>query len=230
MLKRRFALMTAASFLLSAGVALARSCTGVEEIGRYKNRFACPVNGGATVRPPDACAPKGGGSFQAGRAGNHFHNALDMNAPEKTAVLATKPGKVAIARANWQPTGMGSAVIIDHEDGDYSIYGHLDQVKVTEGACVKPGDVVGTVGFTGNASCLVEKGLGAHLHFAIIRAAAIGLADPDKLVRGEAPIAKAVKNGNDWLELGKEVFPGDILDLGIKDPEPILKNVAGCLR
>ncbi len=97
-------------------------------------------------------------------------------------------------------------------------------MKATKGACVKPGDLIGTVGYTGNGSCLKGKGLIAHLHFAVIRAAQIGLAD------GGKPIATAVKNGNDWLELAKEVFPGDNLDLGIKDPEPILKNVAGCLR
>ena len=119
---------------------------------------------------------------------------------------------------------MGNAVIIDHEDGDYSVYGHLAQLGVEKGACVKAGDVVGTVGFTGNAQCLKDKGLSSHLHFAVIRAAKIGLADDGK------PIATATKNADDWLALGKEVFPGDNLDLGIKDPQILLQNVAGCLK
>jgi murein DD-endopeptidase MepM/ murein hydrolase activator NlpD len=208
--------------LAESTTVLAQSCTKLEDIGKYKNAFVCPVSGGAKVRPSDACAPNGGGSFHAGREGNRYHNALDLNAAEKTDVVAAKPGKVAVANASFGK--MGATVIVDHEDGDYTVYGHLNEVRAKQGACVKPGDLIGTVGYTGNGACLKEKGLSAHLHFAVIRAAQMGLAD------GGKPIETAVRNGNDWLELAKEVFPGDTLDLGIKDPEPILKNLAGCLK
>lgn len=207
---------------VAPSVANDRPCGSLEDFGKYKNVFVCPVPGGAKVRPSDACAPNGGGSFRASRnGGKNYHNALDMNAPEKSNVAATKPGKIAVAGAFG---AMGNTVIIDHEDGDYSVYGHLGEVKVKKGACVKSADLIGSVGYTGNAECLKEKKLSPHLHFSIIRAAKSGLADDDK------PIANAVKNGTDWIELGKELFPGDILDLGIKDPEAILRNVSGCLK
>ncbi|WP_134500728.1 M23 family metallopeptidase [Microvirga pakistanensis] len=215
-------LVIAAPLAAISSAAFAQACATLDDMGKFKNTFVCPVKSGAKIRPSDACAPNGGGSFRAGREGNRYHNALDMNAAEKTDVLATKPGKIAVADANFGK--MGAAVIIDHEDGDYSVYGHLNEVKAKKGACVKAGDLIGTVGFTGNGVCLKEKGLSAHLHFAVIRAAQMGLADVDK------PIGSAVKNGNDWLELAKEIFPGDNLDLGIKDPELILTNVAGCLK
>jgi murein DD-endopeptidase MepM/ murein hydrolase activator NlpD len=206
---------------LSISEPVMAGCAAFDDVGKFKNTFVCPVKDGGTIRSGDACA-KDGGTFKAGRGTSKYHNALDINSTEGTSVLAAKPGKVAVASENWG--GMGTTVIIDHEDGDYSIYGHLKTLTVKKGACVSAGDVVGTVGYTGNADCLKTKSLPPHLHFGIVRAAKSGLAD------GTGPIAAATKNSEDWLQLGREIFPGDNLDLGVKDPEPILRNLAGCLK
>jgi len=215
-------IVVALIFFAGMRAAAAQSCVSLGDLGKFKNKFVCPVKGGAAVRSSDACAPNGGGTFKARRQGGKLHNALDMNAPEGTDVVASKPGKVAVAEPRFGD--MGSTVIIDHEDGDYSVYGHLAVIKSRKGACVTAGELIGSVGYTGNAQCLKDNKLSSHLHFAIIRATKSGLADAGR------PIEKAIKSSNDWLEIGKEFFPGDNLDLGIKDPQVILGNAKGCLH
>lgn len=209
-----------ASVCTRSGTQQAKSCTQ-QPSPSGRDTFACPVAGGGVSRGPDQCAAEGG-RVRSNRGSGHYHNALDINAAEGTNVLATKAGKVAVAAANWG--AMGNVVIIDHEDGDYSVYGHLKSLAVQPGDCVTAGKLVGTVGYTGNATCLKDKGLTAHLHFAVIRAAKIGLAD------GSGPIAAAVKNGNDWIEISREFLGNDVLDVGVKDPEQLLKRSPACLR
>ena len=73
--------------------------------------------------------------------------------------MATLPG---IATVVLSATGYGLHVIIDHGGGLSSLYGHLNTVVVVTGDYVDAGEVIGTVGSTGNAS-------GPHLHFEIRR-------------------------------------------------------------
>jgi murein DD-endopeptidase MepM/ murein hydrolase activator NlpD len=56
-----------------------------------------------------------------------------------------------------QPGGAGQYIRIDHGDGWMTEYMHLDTYGVPDGARVEQGDVIGTVGETGNTS-------GPHLH------------------------------------------------------------------
>ena len=91
--------------------------------------------------------------------GHHWHSGIDLAAARGTPVLATLPG---IATVILSATGYGLHVIIDHGGGLSSLYGHLDTVTVTTGAYVVGGEVIGTVGSSGNAT-------GPHLHFEIRR-------------------------------------------------------------
>jgi murein DD-endopeptidase MepM/ murein hydrolase activator NlpD len=59
-------------------------------------------------------------------------------------------------------TGYGLHVVIDHGGGLSSLYGHLDTALVMTGDFVTAGQVIGTVGSSGNAT-------GPHLHFEIRR-------------------------------------------------------------
>jgi murein DD-endopeptidase MepM/ murein hydrolase activator NlpD len=59
-------------------------------------------------------------------------------------------------------SGYGLHVIIDHGGGLSSLYGHLDTVVVASGDAVTAGEMIGTVGSTGNAT-------GPHLHFEVRR-------------------------------------------------------------
>ena len=91
--------------------------------------------------------------------GGHWHSGVDLAAARGTAVVATLPGITTVVLS---ATGYGLHVIIDHGGGLTSLYGHLDTAMITSGAYVLAGQVIGTVGATGNAT-------GPHLHFEIRR-------------------------------------------------------------
>jgi murein DD-endopeptidase MepM/ murein hydrolase activator NlpD len=65
-------------------------------------------------------------------------------------------------------------VALDHGEGLYTLYMHLDRADVAEGALVERGSIIGAVGSTGRAT-------GPHLHWsAQLRRARI---DPEVLLR-----------------------------------------------
>ncbi len=86
------------------------------------------------------------------------HRALDIAAPTGAPVTASDRG--VVIRAGWNNQGYGRFVIIDHKIDYMTLYAHLDTIFVREGDIVAPGQVIGTVGATGNAT-------GPHLHFEI---------------------------------------------------------------
>jgi len=53
-------------------------------------------------------------------------------------------------------------VVVDHGGGWQTRYAHLKRIKVKEGKKVDRGDVIGTVGKSGNAT-------GNHLHYEVLR-------------------------------------------------------------
>jgi murein DD-endopeptidase MepM/ murein hydrolase activator NlpD len=65
-----------------------------------------------------------------------------------------------VIRAGWNDQGYGNFVIIDHNIDYLTLYAHLDQIVVKEKDVVAQGQVIGTVGSTGNST-------GPHLHFEI---------------------------------------------------------------
>ena len=89
--------------------------------------------------------------------GRKFHKGLDIDLETGDAVVAALPGKVRIARYN---KGYGNMVVISHEGGLETLYGHMSQLDVTEGQIVSSGQQIGLGGSTGQST-------GAHLHFEI---------------------------------------------------------------
>jgi hypothetical protein len=87
-----------------------------------------------------------------------WHWGQDFEAPYNTEVFATGDGKVI--EAGWDSGGFGNYVLIDHEDGFRTTYGHLSSIKVTTGLSIKRGDLVGLSGSSGTSS-------GPHLHYQI---------------------------------------------------------------
>jgi len=58
-------------------------------------------------------------------------------------ITASAPGVVIYAR---EFLSMGNMVILDHQDGYYTIYGHLSQVTVSPDDVLEPGEQVGRAG------------------------------------------------------------------------------------
>jgi murein DD-endopeptidase MepM/ murein hydrolase activator NlpD len=84
-----------------------------------------------------------------------FHSGLDIAAPSGTPVVATATGTVV--SAGWNG-GYGKAIVIQHNDTQQTLYGHLSEISVQPGQQITQGTVIGLVGSTGNST-------GPHLHF-----------------------------------------------------------------
>lgn len=88
-----------------------------------------------------------------------FHSGVDLAAPTGTSVKATLDGRIAETGFNRI---YGNYVIITHDRGYQSLYGHLSAIYVKRGQYVTQGAVVGAVGNTGYST-------GSHLHLSIYK-------------------------------------------------------------
>jgi murein DD-endopeptidase MepM/ murein hydrolase activator NlpD len=87
------------------------------------------------------------------------HAGLDFVAPAGKNVYATGSGTVTFVQ--YSRTGYGNEIVIDHQFGFGSRYGHLDTIMVMQGETIRRGQVIGTVGQTGRAT-------GPHLHYEVL--------------------------------------------------------------
>lgn len=86
------------------------------------------------------------------------HGGIDISAERGTEVTAVKAGKVVKSTTGSGARSYGKYVKVQHDDGYYSLYAHLDSRLVQEDEYVAEGQPIGTVGDTGYAT-------GVHLHF-----------------------------------------------------------------
>ena len=89
-----------------------------------------------------------------------FHTGIDIALPTGTEILAGFDGTVT--RVAYDADGYGNVVVIDNGNGVQALYAHCYVVFVSEGQRVSAGDVIATVGSTGNST-------GPHLHMEVIR-------------------------------------------------------------
>jgi murein DD-endopeptidase MepM/ murein hydrolase activator NlpD len=101
-------------------------------------------------------------TFGASRPGDRTHQGVDIFAPRGTPVLSTTRG--VVARIGENSLG-GTVVWVLGPGGDRHYYAHLNSVAdIKAGQRIAPGDVLGTVGTTGNA-----RGTPPHLHYGVYR-------------------------------------------------------------
>jgi len=89
---------------------------------------------------------------------HRLHRGVDIQVIMDEPMVAAYPGKVIMSKYN--KGGYGHYVLVEHENGLQTLYGHLSERSVRIGDYVYPGDIVGLAGNTGRSS-------GAHLHFEI---------------------------------------------------------------
>ncbi|MBI4558957.1 MAG: M23 family metallopeptidase [Candidatus Hydrogenedentes bacterium] len=85
------------------------------------------------------------------------HHGIDLAAERGTRIFPWKPGEVVFS--GWK-TGYGKVVVIRHDDGLETLYGHNTKNLVQKGDRVTPTTALGLVGATGRTT-------GPHLHFEV---------------------------------------------------------------
>ena len=85
-----------------------------------------------------------------------MHNGLDLKVNIGDTIVSAFDGKVRIVK--YERRGYGKYVVIRHDNGLETVYGHLSKQLVEENQLVKAGEVIGLGGNTGRST-------GSHLHF-----------------------------------------------------------------
>jgi murein DD-endopeptidase MepM/ murein hydrolase activator NlpD len=106
------------------------------------------------------------------------HVGLDFTGTKGSPIYAAASGTVITVRPvepahDRKKQPYGNLVMIEHPNGFVTLYAHLEDIKVSKGDIVQAGDIIGTMGNTGNVYC--EGGrrpsgpedttCGVHLHF-----------------------------------------------------------------
>ena len=88
-----------------------------------------------------------------------FHRGIDLRAKRNTPVFATADG---VVRYVWKYNrgAFGKVVIVAHNFGFETVYGHLEKVKVKLGQVIKKGNIIA---FSGNSG----RSTGPHLHYEV---------------------------------------------------------------
>ena len=89
-----------------------------------------------------------------------FHSGVDVSCPRGSEVLAARDGKVVFTGFEG---GYGNLVVIQHECGYRSFYGHLSRPLVKPGDTVKRGAIIALSGNTGRTTartCILKCAAG----------------------------------------------------------------------
>ncbi len=85
------------------------------------------------------------------------HNGLDFDGDFGSPIYAADSG--VIVYSGWSDRGYGNLIVIDHDGGWQTFYGHLmDGTLLPCGSNVQKGQLIASMGSTGNST-------GPHLHF-----------------------------------------------------------------
>lgn len=97
-------------------------------------------------------------SSRFGYRGSGTHTGLDICGSTGTSILAAAAGTVSYV--NYSNVSYGNCIKIAHGNGVETLYAHLSSIYVTEGQTISQGQLIATMGSTGNST-------GPHLHFEV---------------------------------------------------------------
>lgn len=116
---------------------------GTKIVGEGSGQFAWPVSGARMTS-------------SYGERWGRTHKGVDLVSSNRN-ILAADEGVVSFAGVK---SGYGNVIIINHNNGYETLYGHLSKISVKEGEVVEKGSKIGIMGSTGRST-------GTHLHFEI---------------------------------------------------------------
>jgi murein DD-endopeptidase MepM/ murein hydrolase activator NlpD len=114
----------------------------------------------AEAARPQAVLPVDGARLTSGFGARwgRTHAGIDLAAPMLTPEKAAADGVVLEA---GPASGYGNVVYIQHDNGDVTVYGHMEEILVSAGQVVRAGDTIALLGNRGQST-------GPHLHFEVI--------------------------------------------------------------
>lgn len=89
--------------------------------------------------------------------GSKMHKGIDLSANRGTRILSADNGVIKFS--GWKG-GYGYCVVVDHQNGYETLYGHCSKLIADVGDNVNRGDLIAEVGSTGAST-------GNHLHFEV---------------------------------------------------------------
>ncbi|MGI4866511.1 MAG: M23 family metallopeptidase [Janthinobacterium lividum] len=188
-----------------AGQNLVRVQAELLTAGRYTLRLWRGPS--LTTFPVQGRTDQAVGSFWGAErdGGVRQHEGVDIFAPRGTPAVAAVAGLVT--RVDETKIGGRVVWLTETATGQHLYYAHLDRQLVQPGQLVRPGDVLGLVGNTGNARTTVP-----HLHFGIYQSGR-GAVDPWPFLHRADPVpadlpAAAGNYLSEWVRLrGKNPAP-----------------------
>lgn len=102
--------------------------------------------------------PVNGGYISDTFISDRNHKGLDIAAAAGTDIYAAADG--VVISSGWNPNGYGYFVMIDHQNGYQTLYGHCSMLYAVEGQTVTRGQLIAAVGSTGDST-------GNHCHFEV---------------------------------------------------------------
>jgi murein DD-endopeptidase MepM/ murein hydrolase activator NlpD len=117
---------------------------------RGEGNFVWPTSGGYV-------------SSQMGYRWSRMHKGIDIARPSDRTIKTVDNGVVVFA--GWDG-GYGNKIIVDHQNGYRTLYGHLASISVNVGQTVPKGSKLGEMGSTGDST-------GVHLHFEVYKNGAL---------------------------------------------------------
>ena len=133
--------------------------TPVTQIALTGTKQIAVQSGSGFLQYPVASVEISSGYGASRSGGRRSHKGIDLRAPKGTSFMAADSGTVTFA--GWGGGSYGYLITINHGGGVVTKYAHCSSVGVSVGQNIQKGEVIGTVGSTGNAT-------GNVLHFEVV--------------------------------------------------------------